>query len=81
VTPISIISQRSCNHCARPFDGADSFVCNPCLDASFAPFDFTLRGPAKSSAVSMATSVCQECGHNLDGRRASKEGCSCGCHR
>ena len=51
---------------------------------------FTERPPAKSSTSVLQVSVCQQCGHKLDGRSAAegsqsfgKDGkaCQCNCHR
>lgn len=53
------------------------------------PYHFVEKMMAKSSTSAMVSSVCQKCGHKLDGKKRSKvnpitggagEPCSCRCH-
>lgn len=52
------------------------------------PYPFKVKPPAKSSTSVMKASVCQKCGHKLDGAPGSISGsfgpdgkaCKCFCH-
>jgi hypothetical protein len=52
------------------------------------PFPFNVKPAAKSSSMTMVASVCQLCGHKLDGKTGDVSGsygkdgkaCPCGCH-
>jgi hypothetical protein len=71
-------------------------ACNRCLNhrnengywPDDEPYPFNVKPAAKSSSMTMVASVCQLCGHKLDGKTGDVSGsygkdgkaCPCGCH-
>ena len=59
----------------------DFELCDECT-----PYEFKERPPAKSSTSVLQASVCQLCGHKLDGKKNASRGpdgkaCTCLCHK